>query len=43
VPLNKGGTNLMGNLVPCCLSCNASKGDRILYEEWTPPKERIAV
>ena len=42
VPLNKGGTNLMDNMVPCCLSCNSSKGDRILYEEWIPPKERIA-
>jgi hypothetical protein len=42
VPLNKGGTNLMDNMVPCCLSCNASKSDKILYEEWIPPKERIA-
>ena len=42
VPLDKGGTNLMYNLVPCCLSCNSSKGAKILYEEWIPPKERIA-
>lgn len=42
VPLNKGGTDTMDNMVPCCWSCNASKADRILYEEWIPPKERIA-
>tara|TARA_B100000427_G_scaffold327476_1_gene338310 strand:+ start:4389 stop:5768 length:1380 start_codon:yes stop_codon:yes gene_type:complete len=42
VPLNKGGTDMMGNMVPCCVSCNASKSDKILYEEWVPPKERKA-
>ena len=41
-PISKGGTDTMDNLVPCCTSCNSSKGDRILYEEWIPPKERIA-
>lgn len=42
VPITKGGHDVMENLVPCCFSCNASKGNRILYEEWIPPKERIA-
>ena len=42
VPLSKGGNDFMENIVPCCFSCNASKGARILYEEWIPPKERIA-
>ncbi len=39
VPITKGGHDVMENLVPCCTSCNASKGNRILYEEWIPPKE----
>ena len=41
-PINKGGTDTMDNLVPCCTSCNSSKGAKILYEEWIPPKEREA-
>ena len=40
LPLSKGGADTMDNLVPCCLSCNASKSNRILYKEWTPPKDR---
>jgi hypothetical protein len=43
VPISKGGNDYLKNLVPCCLSCNSSKGPKILYEEWTPLKERIAV
>ena len=42
VPITKGGDDVMENLVPCCFSCNASKGNRILYEEWTPPNQRVA-
>lgn len=42
VPLSKGGKDFIENIVPCCFSCNCSKGARILYEEWIPPKERIA-
>ena len=42
VPLSKGGKDFMENIVPCCFSCNCSKGAKILYEEWIPPKERIA-
>ena len=43
VPLNKGGTHTIDNIVPCCMACNGSKRDRILYEEWIPPKERMKV
>jgi hypothetical protein len=42
VPISKGGNDYLKNLVPCCLSCNSSKGPKILYEEWIPPKERSA-
>lgn len=27
-PVSNGGTNDISNLLPCCLSCNASKGKR---------------
>ena len=40
MPLSKGGADTMDNLVPCCISCNASKSNRILHKEWTPPKDR---
>lgn len=42
VPLHRGGTDTMDNMMPCCWSCNASKSDRILYAEWTPPNMREA-
>lgn len=42
VPLRTGGTDTMDNMMPCCWSCNASKSDRILYEEWTPPNAKEA-
>lgn len=32
VPLVRGGTNFEGNLVPCCLTCNGSKGGSLLME-----------
>jgi len=30
--------------MPCCITCNQSKADRILYVEWTPKnmKEKVA-
>ena len=40
VALTRGGKDVLENLNPCCRNCNSSKGNRILYEEWTPPKER---
>jgi 5-methylcytosine-specific restriction endonuclease McrA len=33
MPLWLGGTNFEGNLVPCCRSCNSSKGT-LLFIEW---------
>lgn len=32
VPLSKGGTHTADNIVPACLSCNSSKGNRSLEE-----------
>lgn len=32
VPLNRGGTNYIGNLLPACKRCNCSKNDRLLVE-----------
>ena len=32
IPISKGGTNDLDNLVPACRSCNASKNDRTLAE-----------
>ena len=37
VPLDKGGTDCMDNLMPCCRTCNSSKGSKLL-SEWTQPK-----
>jgi 5-methylcytosine-specific restriction endonuclease McrA len=33
VPVSKGGTEDLSNLVPCCRACNYSKQDKSL-EEW---------
>lgn len=33
IPLSKGGTHSKDNVVPACLHCNSSKGNRTL-EEW---------
>jgi len=41
IPLGRGGTDVMHNLVPACISCNIRKGDRILHVEWTPPNMRL--
>ena len=32
MPINKGGTHSIGNLVPACARCNESKSDWLLYE-----------
>lgn len=36
VPVVKGGTNDISNLIPCCISCNTLKHTRLL-EEWISP------
>jgi 5-methylcytosine-specific restriction endonuclease McrA len=32
IPVSKGGRHSIGNLVPACRSCNASKGNRFITE-----------
>lgn len=32
VPLARGGSHSLGNLVPACKSCNCSKGEKFLFE-----------
>ncbi len=32
VPLSRGGTNGLGNLVAACVACNSDKGARLLHE-----------
>ena len=32
VPLNKGGTHSIGNLIASCLSCNTAKGGKFIME-----------
>lgn len=43
VPVSRGGTNALDNLVAACATCNPSKGDS-LPSEWVPRywRERIA-
>lgn len=38
VPLSRGGTHDVDNLLPACRSCNSSKGNRLL-EEWLPMRQ----
>jgi hypothetical protein len=40
VPVCRGGTNEIENLVPCCTDCNQSKGTLFLYE-WRRNFERV--
>ena len=37
VPLSRGGTHEIDNLLPACRSCNSSKGAKLL-EEWLPSR-----
>jgi 5-methylcytosine-specific restriction endonuclease McrA len=39
VPISRGGRNDLGNIVPCCRSCNADKCDMTLTE-WAIERER---
>lgn len=32
VPLSRGGTHSVGNILPACLSCNSSKNNKLLVE-----------
>lgn len=38
IPLSKGGGFTRENIVPACISCNSSKGDRDFFE-WYPRQE----
>jgi 5-methylcytosine-specific restriction endonuclease McrA len=40
VPLTRGGTNYIDNIVPACRSCNSSKGRKTL-EEWIATFEEV--
>ena len=35
IPLSKGGGYSMGNIIPACRACNASKSDKDFFE-WYP-------
>ena len=35
IPISRGGTNYLNNLVPVCISCNSKKGAKLL-SEWNP-------
>ena len=39
--IHNGGSHTVDNIMPCCITCNQSKADRILYVEWTPPNMRL--
>ncbi len=34
-PVTKGGEHALDNLVPCCQSCNSSKGNALMFD-WVP-------
>ena len=42
IPVTKGGSFGIGNLVPCCGSCNSSKGNKTVME-WRVWKRRMAL
>ena len=42
IPLSRGGTNSIDNIVPACRSCNARKGNRDDWREWGIDAGRMA-
>jgi 5-methylcytosine-specific restriction endonuclease McrA len=40
VPLNRGGHNGLGNILPACKACNGAKSDRLLHE-WAEQRARL--
>jgi 5-methylcytosine-specific restriction endonuclease McrA len=40
IPIARGGANSILNIRLSCRFCNQSKGDRLPYKEWIPPKDR---
>lgn len=40
IPLSRGGSNMIDNIVPACKSCNCSKNDRTEEEFWAYLAER---
>lgn len=41
IPVTRGGTNFIGNILPACFTCNSSKRDLLLIE-WKQRKARDA-
>ncbi|HWY34801.1 MAG TPA: HNH endonuclease, partial [Nitrosopumilaceae archaeon] len=37
IPMARGGTSAIENLVPCCWTCNCNKASNILNVEWFAP------
>jgi hypothetical protein len=37
IPVSRGGSNTLDNLMPACSTCNSKKGPKLL-SEWTQPK-----
>jgi 5-methylcytosine-specific restriction endonuclease McrA len=42
IPLNKGGTHAIGNLVACCKSCNSAKKDKFIVE-WRLRNKKVNI
>lgn len=42
IPVSRGGSDFIGNILPACLSCNASKQDKFLTEWKLWQRRRVA-